>query len=82
MHHVDLANWCNYNILTHKLIHLEHNMNLNIDWTLLAKQKAWLLDQDNEMAQGLVNFIDQIQDYYVDENLASEQVVFGNIDLI
>lgn len=57
-------------------------MNLTIDWTLLAKQKSWLLDQDNEMAQGLVNFIDQIQDYYVDENLASEQDVFGNIDLI
>ena len=57
-------------------------MNLTIDWTLLAKQKEWLLDQDNEMAQGLVNFIDQIQDYYVDEKLASERDVFGSIDEI
>lgn len=54
-------------------------MNLNIDWSLLAKQKLWLINQDNEMAQGLVNFIDQLQDYYVDEKLANEQDVFGTV---
>ena len=48
-----------------------------IDWDMLRQQKAWLLNQDNENAVGLVNLIDHIQDEAVDNGDASEIEVFG-----
>lgn len=48
-----------------------------IDWSLLRKQKEWLLNQDNENAAGLVHLIDSIQDQAVNTASATEIEVFG-----
>tara|TARA_R110000868_G_scaffold144517_2_gene363756 strand:+ start:205 stop:390 length:186 start_codon:yes stop_codon:yes gene_type:complete len=48
----------------------------NIDWALLRQQKLWLLNQDSQMADGLVNFIDSLQDLAVINNI-DELTVFG-----
>lgn len=64
---------------------------MNIDWELLRKQKVWLLllarkafnnpdawtDEDREMFDGLINLIDGIQDYAIDNGDATEQEVFA-----
>ena len=46
-----------------------------VSWGLLKSQKRWLLEHDNAHADGLVNFIDDIQDQAA--NLLGEEVVFG-----
>lgn len=48
-----------------------------IDWDMLREQKSWLLNQDNENADGIVNLIDRIQDQAVDNGYASKIEVFG-----
>jgi hypothetical protein len=48
-----------------------------IDWKLLQQQKAWLLYKDEEYADGIINIIDSIQDYAVDELGIDEDLVFG-----
>ena len=50
---------------------------MNIDWTLLRAQKEWLLQFDNEQAQGLVNLLDHLQDDAVDSGEFTETEVFG-----
>lgn len=53
------------------------------DFTLLRKQKEWLLSVPRPFGQlhpevdGLIHFLDAVQDMIVDEELASEQRVFG-----
>lgn len=49
----------------------------NIDWELLREQKQWLINQSSEEAQGLLHFIDHIQDYAVDNWIIEEKTVFG-----
>lgn len=47
-----------------------------VNWDLLRAQKRMLLDlDDNAHADGLVNFIDDIQEQAA--NLLGEEVVFG-----
>jgi hypothetical protein len=46
-----------------------------IDWALLREQKRWLLDQDNQYAEGLVILLDHIGDLAVEQGF-SEQEVF------
>lgn len=48
-----------------------------IDWELLRKQKQWLIAQSSEEAEGLLNFVDSIQDYAVDNWIVEEKTVFG-----
>lgn len=57
-----------------------------IDWTVLRSQKLWLLDQNTsestdeiafEATEGLLSFLDYVQDSAVDQGLASEEEVFG-----
>lgn len=48
-----------------------------IDWALLREQKQWLMSQENDYAEGLLAFIDSIQDYAVDNYLVQEETVFG-----
>ena len=57
-----------------------------IDWTLLRSQKLWLISNQAqetgdetafEAVEGLLNFLDYIQDSAVDQGLASEEEVFG-----
>lgn len=54
---------------------------LNVDFALLQKQKAELLKQvwndDNDLLEGLINLIDDIQDQSVDKNGVTETEVFG-----
>ena len=47
----------------------------NINWKLLREQKQWLLQQEGEHAEGLINLLDYIQDEAV-ENGVPEEVVF------
>lgn len=47
-----------------------------IDWAELRRQKAWLLAQDADEADGLVNLIDSLQDDAV-ANGEDEALVFG-----
>lgn len=56
----------------------------NIDWKLLCEQKIWLLfkckygsKKDREMAEGLLHFIDHLQDAAVDSGLP-ETTVFDH----
>ena len=48
-----------------------------IDWALLREQKQWLMSQENDNAEGLLAFIDSLQDYAVDNYLVQEETVFG-----
>ena len=57
-----------------------------IDWSLLRSQKLWLISNHAqetgdeaafEAVEGLLNFIDYIQDSAVDQGLANEEEVFG-----
>ena len=48
-----------------------------IDWALLREQKQWLMSQENDYAEGLLAFIDSLQDYAVDNYLVQEETVFG-----
>ena len=61
-----------------------------VDWVLLRKQKLMLLEMMNEfsltyfndaekegLAEGLINLIDSIQDYAIDELDKTEEEVFG-----
>lgn len=55
----------------------------NIDWDLLRQQKAWLLthaiQHQSEMAAGLVNLLDELQDQAVQSG-TDELLVFGGHD--
>lgn len=50
----------------------------SIDWDLLRQQKMWLLQHDSEMAEGLLNLLDNLQDEAVlcgvDEDLVFDRV--------
>jgi len=48
-----------------------------IDWELLRRQKAWLLEQNHHHANGLVHLIDAIQDEVVESGVRTEVEVFG-----
>lgn len=49
-----------------------------IDWGLLRKQKEWLLTQPVcDEREGIVNLLDALQDYAVDNGGLSEETVFG-----
>lgn len=62
-----------------------HSLLAGIDWELLRQQKAWLLDvavdadvdEDVDAQEGLLNLLDNIQDFAVDSLGLSEAVVFG-----
>lgn len=49
----------------------------NIDWELLRKQKRWLINQNGELAAGLIGLIDALQDAAVDSGLSTVDEVFG-----
>lgn len=52
-----------------------------IDWGLLREQKDWLLNQHiSDEAVGLLELIDNLQDYAVDELGIDENIVFNNIN--
>lgn len=34
----------------------------NIDWSLLSKQKQWLLQQTGDEADGLIHLLDALED--------------------
>lgn len=53
------------------------NIFYKIDWELLRNQKQWLIAQSSEEAEGLLNFVDSIQDYAVDNWIVEEKTVFG-----
>lgn len=50
----------------------------SIDWDLLRQQKMWLLQHDSEMAYGLLNLLDNLQDEAVvcgvDKDLVFDKV--------
>lgn len=61
-------------ILQIKLIYCNFTKNLfimsyfdqkvrNINWSLLRKQKLWLLNQDTDEANGIIHLVDAVQDY-------------------
>lgn len=52
----------------------------NIDWKELRNQKAWLIAQDENAAEGLLSLLDAIQDHAVDAGVVSDEVVFGPKD--
>lgn len=51
----------------------------NVDWKLLQDQKNWLLNYPVpcEAVLGLIELIDNLQDYTVDELGMDENVVFN-----
>ena len=49
----------------------------NTDWTLLRKQKAFLLTFDDDLSSGLLHLVDAIQDAAVADGIATEVEVFG-----
>jgi hypothetical protein len=53
-----------------------------MDWTLLRKQKHWLMERavmdQSEMATGLLHLIDGIQDAAVEQGV-EETLVFGEL---
>lgn len=49
----------------------------HMDWKLLREQKLWLIDQDSEQAEGLLNLIDFIQDSAVESGLFTLEEVFS-----
>jgi hypothetical protein len=53
-----------------------NNPLLNIDLELLKLQKRWLLAFTDEEAVGLVELLDNIQDYLVDDLHYPEATVF------
>lgn len=50
------------------------------DWPLLRRQKLWLLQHDTPEANGLLHWIDAIQDAVVAEGMAKEVDVFHSED--
>ena len=57
-----------------------------INWELLRSQKLWLIEHNGldaidqaafEATEGLLSFIDYVQDSAVDQGLVSEMEVFG-----
>jgi hypothetical protein len=53
-----------------------------MDWRLLRKQKQWLMEQHCEEAEGILNLIDTLQDYAIDEMGVDEYVVFGETESV
>lgn len=65
---------------------------MNMNWEMLRDQKVWLLnlwnemrknpnawtDTDREMLDGIINMIDGVQDYAIDNGNATEYEVFGS----
>lgn len=68
-----------------------HDVLKATDWSLLQEQKHeilnlikngnddWQYIPDYEFLEGLVNFIDQLQDAVVSDGIATEAEVFGEI---
>lgn len=52
----------------------------SLDFELLRRQKAWLLRQTGDAAEGLLGLIDAIQDQAVVGGVATEDEVFGSND--
>jgi hypothetical protein len=50
------------------------------DWGLIRKQKEWLLNNGSDEAMGLVHFLDAIQDAVVEDGIATEFEVFGDLN--
>ena len=54
----------------------------NMDWELLRRQKQWLLtrtiEEDSEMANGLLHLIDNLQDAALAEGV-DELDIFGSL---
>lgn len=46
----------------------------SIDWDQLREQKRWLFEQNNELAQGLVNLLDNLQDQAVLAGIDEDRV--------
>jgi hypothetical protein len=53
-----------------------------MDWALLRKQKQWLMERECEEADGILNLIDTLQDYAIDEMGVDEYVVFGETESV
>jgi hypothetical protein len=49
------------------------------NWELLRNQKEWLWNQESDKAIGLVHFLDAIQDAAVEDGIATELEVFGEL---
>jgi hypothetical protein len=49
------------------------------NWELLRNQKEWLWNQESDEAIGLVHFLDAIQDAAVEDGIATELEVFGEL---
>ena len=46
------------------------------DWRLFALQKQWLIEQNGEHVDGLLNWIDAMQDAIIADGIEEECVVF------
>lgn len=52
------------------------NLVMRTDWKLLKKQKTWLAAQQGKEADGLLHFLDSIQDMLVDKFGFDENKIF------
>lgn len=52
------------------------NLVMRTDWKLLKKQKTWLSQQQCKEAEGLLAFLDSIQDMLVDKFGFEENKIF------
>ena len=50
------------------------------NWELLRNQKEWLLNNGSDEAMGLAHYLDAIQDAAVEDGLATEFEVFGELN--
>lgn len=52
----------------------------NTNWELLRNQKEWLWNHGSDEAMGLAHYLDAIQDAVVDDLIALEIEVFGELN--
>ena len=48
-----------------------------VDWTLFREQKLWLLVQQGEQADGIINMMDSIQDAAFATGRYTEEQIYG-----
>jgi hypothetical protein len=51
-----------------------------VDWELFREQKLWLIAQQGDQAQGIINMMDSIQDAAFATGRYTEEQIYGQLD--
>lgn len=51
-----------------------------VNWTLFREQKLWLMLQNNEHANGIINMMDSIQDAAFATGRFTEDEIYGEFE--